>query len=551
MGNSQSSSGGSSSRSNHEYNYAQHLNLPTLNLPTVTQPSFTPMPTPKFEFKPFENRFNVNTHSPNFTMPSSFSAPSFEMPKFNVPKFEPPQFEMPKFNLPEFEPLKFEMPKFAPTVCTKPESINGSEGIIQPTTSTPRSLNFDFKPFQDRFDKHSMFTYIHPPGTTTNSSTSSSSGIEPSEGILSVLGKAAIDGDPKAQQEMRSRLPKIAEAFDTFNTVTEKYNTRTSAVGAVKVAVGMGQALAAEALAGTGVGILAAIPILAKASDNITAGIKTIVNGEDTPTVVEQAARNAGLGDTAAIGLDMASDIVVGVPAALEVTAVKEKLFSKWNLPKFGSSTKEVSNAAVATEEVINTAKATSSAKPLTLHYDSKMAEAAKVSFSKPRVDTSRLSNTNSSLSSSISSSSSAPLSKETQRLLASTSNNRVTILAEALSKSETKELISSGKLNLPKPQLDKIMTTVNKASRTNANITIKQVNKNGNIKVIVERPGYNGFQRFSSEINVSGDRNIVVQTAYDRQGNIVHQKPGQPKNNIFDVKLYKPKYTSASKSRP
>ncbi len=129
--------------------------------------------------------------------------------------------------------------------------------------------------------------------------------------------------------------------------------------------------------------------------------------------------------------------------------------------------------------------------------------------------------------------------------------SNRVTILAEGLSKSSAKELISSGKLNLPKAQLDKIMSTVNKASKSNSSITIKQVNTNGNVKVIVERPGYNGFQRFSSEIDTSGDRTIVVQTAYDKYGNIVQQRPGQAKNNILDVKLYKPKSTRTFQPKP
>jgi len=132
-----------------------------------------------------------------------------------------------------------------------------------------------------------------------------------------------------------------------------------------------------------------------------------------------------------------------------------------------------------------------------------------------------------------------------------STANNRVTVLAEGFSKSSVKELISSGKLDLPKSQLDKIMSTVNKASRANSSITIKQVNTNGNIKVIVERPGYNGFQRFSSEINANGDRTIVVQTAYDKYGSIVQQKPGQVKNNIFDVKLYKPKTAPTFQPKP
>ena len=76
----------------------------------------------------------------------------------------------------------------------------------------------------------------------------------------------------------------------------------------------------------------------------------------------------------------------------------------------------------------------------------------------------------------------------------------------------------------------------------TNAKITIKQVNQNGNVRVVAERPGYDGFQRFSFEVDAKGTRISIVQTAYDKQGNMVQQKPGQPKNNIFDIKLPKPK---------
>ena len=122
-------------------------------------------------------------------------------------------------------------------------------------------------------------------------------------------------------------------------------------------------------------------------------------------------------------------------------------------------------------------------------------------------------------------------------------SSNRFTMLSEGLSKSSAKELISSGKLNLPKLQSDKIMKIIKEApGGANAKIKIKQVNQNGNVRVVTERPGYDGFQRFSFEVDAKGNKISVVQTAYDKQGNIVQQKPGQPKNNIFDVKLPKPK---------
>jgi hypothetical protein len=38
-------------------------------------------------------------------------------------------------------------------------------------------------------------------------------------------------------------------------------------------------------------------------------------------------------------------------------------------------------------------------------------------------------------------------------------------------------------------------------------------------------------------EIDSSGNTTRMVQTAFDDSGNLVGQKPGQSKNNLFDVK--------------
>ena len=93
----------------------------------------------------------------------------------------------------------------------------------------------------------------------------------------------------------------------------KKHKVGTRVGGSVQVAVGAGQVALAGALAETGVGIPLATVLLAKAADNIVAGGKTFVTGEDTQTMVYQAARKAGLGDGAATVVDILTD--VGLPA--------------------------------------------------------------------------------------------------------------------------------------------------------------------------------------------------------------------------------------------
>jgi len=60
----------------------------------------------------------------------------------------------------------------------------------------------------------------------------------------------------------------------------------------------------------------------------------------------------------------------------------------------------------------------------------------------------------------------------------------------------------------------------------------------NGHARVIAKRPGYDGFQRMSFDIKTDGRKKALVQTAFDSAGNIVHQRPGAAKNNLYDVKF-------------
>ena len=70
--------------------------------------------------------------------------------------------------------------------------------------------------------------------------------------------------------------------------------------------------------------------------------------------------------------------------------------------------------------------------------------------------------------------------------------------------------------------------------------ITLKVVNQNGHVRVLMERAGHtDGGQKMLFEIFESGKKGKILQTARDGFGNFVQQRPGQSKNNIYDVKRW------------
>ena len=62
----------------------------------------------------------------------------------------------------------------------------------------------------------------------------------------------------------------------------------------------------------------------------------------------------------------------------------------------------------------------------------------------------------------------------------------------------------------------------------------------NGDVRLAAERAGYSdGYQRMSFEVNQLGRTNKIVQTAFDNENNLVHQKAGEYKKNLYDVKKW------------
>jgi hypothetical protein len=57
---------------------------------------------------------------------------------------------------------------------------------------------------------------------------------------------------------------------------------------------------------------------------------------------------------------------------------------------------------------------------------------------------------------------------------------------------------------------------------------------------VSTERAGRtSGYQRMSFEIDHAGNTNKIVQTAFDDTNTLVRQRPGESKNNLYDVKKW------------
>lgn len=97
--------------------------------------------------------------------------------------------------------------------------------------------------------------------------------------------------------------------------------------------------------------------------------------------------------------------------------------------------------------------------------------------------------------------------------------------------------LLKSGELNLPPEQVDKLLYTLGGGRMDK--VTLKLMNS-GDVRLAAERAGRkDGYQRMSFEINQQGGTNKVVQTAFDDANKLVPQRPGESKNNLYDVKKW------------
>ncbi len=114
----------------------------------------------------------------------------------------------------------------------------------------------------------------------------------------------------------------------------------------------------------------------------------------------------------------------------------------------------------------------------------------------------------------------------------------RFTELAFSASKADVRSLLRSGDLDLTDMQRNKLLKTLTRGQMDS--ITIKAMN-NGNVRLIAERAGHtSGYQRLSYEVDRVGRTSKMMQTAYDDAFNLVPQRAGESKNNLYDVKQWK-----------
>jgi hypothetical protein len=89
------------------------------------------------------------------------------------------------------------------------------------------------------------------------------------------------------------------------------------------------------------------------------------------------------------------------------------------------------------------------------------------------------------------------------------------------MTKPESRRLIDS--LNLPAAQAEAARRTISRATRSEAIDIIKL--DSGKLLLRRSRPGRSGWQVFEDIIRPDGGK-LVVQKAYDADGNLVHDDP-------------------------
>jgi len=107
--------------------------------------------------------------------------------------------------------------------------------------------------------------------------------------------------------------------------------------------------------------------------------------------------------------------------------------------------------------------------------------------------------------------------------------------LTSGANKAEVRALLDGKSLPISVEQEKAIRDVL--GTGTMNSINIKKMH-NGTLHVSCQRPGRtSGFQRMSFKIAENGVKLHVVQTAFDNDNNLVHQRPGASKNNLYDVK--------------
>jgi hypothetical protein len=111
---------------------------------------------------------------------------------------------------------------------------------------------------------------------------------------------------------------------------------------------------------------------------------------------------------------------------------------------------------------------------------------------------------------------------------------DRFVHLAVNASKADVREIFKTNHMNLPPDQVNKVLYTLGSGRMDTINVKLMN---NGEVRIAAERSGQvEGYQRMSFGINQEG-RTRVVQTAFDSNDNLIRQKPGEAKNNLYDVK--------------
>ncbi len=262
--------------------------------------------------------------------------------------------------------------------------------------------------------------------------------------------------------------------------------TWTRVMGGLQAAGGLVEALGGIAFgvltAETGIGALAGAAIYLQGIDNYQAGFRTAVSGAQQATNFENILQSYGVSDSTALMAEMGMGLLSANPSSL-------------------------ARVAINPERVVGS-----------------LLSSANIFAQTVTVNTVFVGDI-------------GLFSQVVKGVNLDEKTVRFTELVSRGSKTDVRILLRSGELNLPIEQANKLLYTLGNGRMDG--VTLKLMN-NGNIRLLAERAGYsNGYQRMSFEVNQLGQTNKVVQTAFDDANKLVPQRPGEIKNNLYDVKKW------------